>query len=195
MFRWIILAVMLGTLGTSGYYRRRAASTNGTISRRAERPAVIAGRLIIALPLFLSVWAYVINPRWMEWSALAIPDLVRWGAAAIALLTVPAVGWVLRSLGTNVSPTVLTKDSQYLVSTGPYRWIRHPLYTTGITVFLAIGVMAANWFMLSVSLITLIAIRIAVIPLEESALVERFGDDYRNYRRGTGSLLPRLFRD
>jgi protein-S-isoprenylcysteine O-methyltransferase Ste14 len=47
------------------------------------------------------------------------------------VLTLPAALWVFSALGRNVSETVLTKGDHELVTAGPYRWIRHPLYTTG----------------------------------------------------------------
>jgi protein-S-isoprenylcysteine O-methyltransferase Ste14 len=60
----------------------------------------------------------------------------------------------------------------------------------GIALFLAIALMAANWFILLWAMIVLVAVRLAVIPREEAQLVAKFGDDYRRYRTGTGSLLP-----
>jgi hypothetical protein len=43
---------------------------------------------------------------------------------------VPAAWWVFSSIGRNVTETVLTKADHTLVTTGPYRWLRHPLYAT-----------------------------------------------------------------
>jgi protein-S-isoprenylcysteine O-methyltransferase Ste14 len=85
---------------------------------------------------------------------------------------------------------VLTKPEQPLVTTGPYRWVRHPLYTVGLALFLSIGLMAANWLILLLTMVASIAIRLVVIPREEAQLIARFGDDYRHYRSGTGSMLP-----
>jgi protein-S-isoprenylcysteine O-methyltransferase Ste14 len=103
---------------------------------------------------------------------------------------VPSVYWVLTTLGSNVSETVLTKPGHRLVTTGPYRWVRHPLYTTAIALFLGIGLMAANWFILLWTVVAAIAVRLVVIPREEAQLVAAFGEDYRRYRRDTDALLP-----
>lgn len=62
---------------------------------------------------------------------------------------------------------------------GPYRWARHPLYTAGTTFFVSLSVLA----MLLVRL-----------PKEEGRLIERFGDEYREYMQRTGCFLPRLRR-
>lgn len=193
MFRWFSLAALVGCLTISTFYRRRARLESGTIPRRREKPALLAGRALIALPLFLGILTYITNPRWMAWAEFSVPHWARWIGVFVGLLTVPAAYWVFTSLGRNVSETVLTKDRHELVTTGPYRWIRHPLYTTGITLLLAIGLMAADWFILAFGLIALAAVRLVVIPLEERELVVKFGDEYRAYMQRTGRLLPRAF--
>ena len=104
---------------------------------------------------------------------------------------VPAAYWVFSSLGRNVSETVLTKEHHELVTHGVYHWIRHPLYTTAIALILAIGLMAANWFILLFALIALVSIRVVVVPVEEQALLTTFGDEYRDYMQRTARLLPR----
>jgi protein-S-isoprenylcysteine O-methyltransferase Ste14 len=92
-----------------------------------------------------------------------------------------------------VSETVLTKEHHELVTHGPYRWIRHPLYANGIALLLAIGLMAANWLILALTLIALVAIGLVVVPAEESALLAKFGAEYRAYMGRTGGLWPRAW--
>ena len=147
---------------------------------------------LVALPLFGSIFVYLLNPRWMAWAELPLPIWVRWAGVVGGLFAAPAALWVFRSIGRNVSETVLTKRDHDLVTSGPYRWIRHPLYTTGGVLLLAIGFMAANWFVLLFALVAVVALRVAVIPLEERELVNKFGDEYRRYMARTGRLLPRV---
>lgn len=192
MFRLFALAAFVGCLSISAYYRRRARLEGQTIARRREIPLLVAGRAVVALPLFGAILAYLVNPRWMAWAELPLPTWMRWLGVALGMLSVPTARWVFVSLGRNVSETVLTKSQHDLVTTGPYRWIRHPLYTTGITLILAIGLMAANWFIILFALSALAAIRFVVIPLEEQQLLATFGDEYREYMRSTGRLWPRV---
>jgi len=192
MFRWFALTAFVGCLGISGFYRRRARLQGETIARRREAPVLILGRALLALPLFGSIFLYLLNPRWMAWAELPLPIWVRWAGVVVGLLAVPAALWVFRSIGRNVSETVLTKSDHALVTTGPYRWIRHPLYTTGASLLLAIGLMAANWFMLLFGLLVAVSVRWVVIPLEEQELVKKFGEQYRTYMQRTGRLLPRM---
>src|SRR5262245_48984618 len=193
MFRWLALMVFVSAIAISGFHRRRARARTGTIPRAREEPLLIAGRLLVALPLFGSALLYVVNPGWMAWSSFNAPEWLRWIGVALGLCVVPSVHWVLNALGSNVSETVLTKDRHELITrAGPYRWIRHPLYTTGIALFVAVGLMAANWFVLGLAAIALLAIRTVVVPREERELIARFGSGYEEYRRRTGAMAPRV---
>jgi protein-S-isoprenylcysteine O-methyltransferase Ste14 len=192
MFEWLAFAILLGAVGTSGYYRRRARLGSETIARRREGGFLLAGRAVAAILLFVPVLAYVAIPRWMTWASFALPAWTRWLGVVVGLLTIPAVSWVLRSLGHNVSETILTKREHQLVTGGPYQWVRHPLYTVGITLFVALGLMEASWFVLFMAAVAALLLRLSVIPAEERALTEKFGDRYRTYTYRTGRLLPRV---
>jgi len=189
-FRWFVLAIFVASVTISARRRWESRRSGETISRAAESAGLIAGRIVVALPLFGAVLLYIVNPVWMAWASLGFPFWVQWIGVALGVLVVPSVYWVLTALGANVSETVLTKRDHQLVTSGPYRWIRHPLYTTGIALFASIGLMAANWFVLLWTVIALIAVRIVVIPREEAHLMETFGDAYRRYRSKTGAMLP-----
>jgi protein-S-isoprenylcysteine O-methyltransferase Ste14 len=101
---------------------------------------------------------------------------------------------VLGTLGRNVTETVLTKESHELVTGGPYRWVRHPLYTTGLMLLLALGLMAGSWFLLLGTALAFALLRVFVIPREEQALLAKFGERYRTYIQRTGRLVPKVRR-
>ncbi len=156
------------------------------------------GRLI-ALPLRLggvALWlylpAYVLLPDWMAWSTVPVAPALRWSGLAIAALLVPPfVHWAQRSLGRNVTPTVITRKNHELITHGPYRYIRHPLYTAAMVFFLSMSVAAGSWLLPLVMLIVF-PVLMARIPKEEAELQAQFGDQYRLYKEKTGRFVPRL---
>jgi protein-S-isoprenylcysteine O-methyltransferase Ste14 len=194
MFRWLALVSVVCVFAISAHYRRQARKTGETIARRREGGLLILLRVVFALPLFVALLTYLINPEWMLWSEFALPAWMRWVGVVIGALAIPMAWWLFTNLGRNVSETVLTKADHVLVTTGPYHWVRHPLYLTGSALLFAVGLMAANWFILLLTSAVIVLVRLLVVPREEQALIAKFGDDYRGYMERTGAMLPRLMR-
>jgi protein-S-isoprenylcysteine O-methyltransferase Ste14 len=146
------------------------------------------------LVLVLSVVAYLINPRWVRWSRLDLSTPLRWLGAGYGTVSLALALWIFRTIGKNITSTVETREEHHLVTDGPYRWVRHPLYTVGTSFFMSLGIVAANWFvgLASLAVLAMLLIR---LPKEEEKLIERFGDEYRAYMKRTGRLLPRIERD
>ena len=195
MFPWLSLAILLGAVGTSSYYRYRARLSNETIARRQEGVPLFVIRLGLATLLLFPIIGYVASPQSMTWASLALPSWCRWLGVITGVSTIPVIAWVLRSLGPNVSETVLTKGNHHLVTTGPYRWVRHPLYATGIALFLALSLVDASWIVLLATGLVTAFLQLLVIPLEERTLTTKFGDSYRAYVQSTGRFLPRMVSD
>jgi protein-S-isoprenylcysteine O-methyltransferase Ste14 len=184
--------VLLSALTVSGYHRARARQGGETVARRREGSLFLAVRGLMALALFGGILLHAMSPDWMAWASFPVPEMLRWLGFVVAVLTVLAVHWVLSALGRNVTETVLTKERHELVTGGPYRWVRHPLYTTGLALLLALGLMAGSWFVLLATVIAFAFIRMLVIPREEQALLAKFGDRYQSYIMRTGRLVPRV---
>jgi len=79
---------------------------------------------------------------------------------------------------------------QELVTDGPYRWIRHPMYTAFLVIFLGTEIMLGSW-LISLS-IPLYVFMIWQTRKEERVLEESFGEQYRHYQRRTGMIFPRI---
>lgn len=193
-FRVLLIALFVAGFGTSAYFRYRARKQGGVIPRRREGGWFLALRLLVGLPLYLALLAYMIHPPWMAWSALDLPAALRWLGVGLAAAAVLLLVRVLRAIGKNVSETTLTKEGHELVTHGPYRRVRHPLYAVASLLFLALALVAANGFIAFWMVLVVALVRLLVVPREEAALVARFGDRYRRYQATTGALLPRLGR-
>jgi protein-S-isoprenylcysteine O-methyltransferase Ste14 len=172
---------------------RQGAQAGETYNLDQEGWAVAVPLRLAGLALWLYLPFYVLFPRLIAWSTLPVPAGLRWAALAVAALGVPPfVYWAQQSLGKNVTTTVITKKNHQLVTGGPYRYIRHPLYTAGLAFFVAMSVAAGSWFLL-LAILTTFALLLVRTPKEEAKLLERFGDDYREYMKRTGRYIPRLW--
>jgi protein-S-isoprenylcysteine O-methyltransferase Ste14 len=110
----------------------------------------------------------------------------------LALLMVGGIYWLFSAIGANISPIETTRRGHQLVTAGPYRWIRHPLYTFASLFFLALALLTGLWWLVGGMLVVL-PILAWRTPREEAHLLAHFGDEYRVYMQRTGRYLPRLF--
>ena len=192
IFRTFFIIILLAAFGMSAYFRRKGRLSGEAIPRGREGAAAVLLRILLAAPLYLSMLAYAVNPGWMAWSSLPVPTWLRWVGVVVGMALLPLLAWVFRSLGNNISETFLTKERHRLVTHGPYRWVRHPLYGAASVAFLALGLVAANAFMLLMGVLAFVAVALLVVPREEAELEAKFGGSYLEYRRRTGLLLPRV---
>jgi protein-S-isoprenylcysteine O-methyltransferase Ste14 len=193
VFRIIAAVLLITALGISGYHRRQANMAGDKISLREEGWPIMVLLRLAGFAAWLSIVAWVINPRWMAWSAVDLPLWVKWAGVGLAVSTVPLLYWIFSSLGKNISPTVIIRQEHDLVTHGPYRYVRHPLYSVGLVFFIGLILMAANWFIGLMAVVGLIFLVLRT-PIEEAKLIERFGDEYREYMQRTGRFVPRLIR-
>lgn len=191
IFRFILILGFTVVFPIALYHRLKAhlASTE-KLNRRAEGLFILATLRPIAMLSMLGLVAYVINPAWMSWSSVGLPIWVRGFGVGLGVIAAALLIIVFRTLGTNITDTVVTRVNHTLVTGGPYRWVRHPFYVAGAFAVAANSVVTANWFLALTGAVT-IALLVIRTRTEEEKLVERFGDAYRNYMERTGRFIPR----
>ncbi|GIK37182.1 MAG: isoprenylcysteine carboxyl methyltransferase [Chloroflexota bacterium] len=136
---------------------------------------------------------YIVAPSWLKGAAFSMPTWLRWTGVGLGVVTVLLFWWVHHALGQNWSMPVVIRENQTLVTTGPYRWVRHPMYTTIFVWALAYFLISANW-LIGAAWLGLGLVAMAVAGGEEEAMIEKFGEAYRAYAQLTGRFLPRLRR-
>jgi protein-S-isoprenylcysteine O-methyltransferase Ste14 len=70
------------------------------------------------------------------------------------------------------------------VTIGVYKISRHPMYFSGFMMFVGVGIACASWVVLLLAVVWIVFWRI-VVPTEEKFLMEKFGEDYRDYMMRT----------
>ncbi len=192
IFRILAAVILITGMSISMYYRSKADRDAGEkLSRKADGNAMMTIIRIGGLILWLSPFVYLINPQWMAWSKVGLPDSVRWAGVVFGVLCVLGIYWLFSSIGTGITPVSATRKEHKLVTNGIYRYIRHPLYTIGSSLFISFGMMADSWFIAALGILTFILMAIRT-PKEEANLIEKFGDEYREYMKRTGRFLPKF---
>lgn len=188
-----ILAVITFLIGASIsiYHRRRADRAGGRVSLKQEGLLMVI--ILRGLGFFGwgGIFAWMINPAWMSWSRIDLPEWMRWFGLAQGLLGDVLIWWIFTNLKNNVSPTVAARPQAQLVTSGPYRWVRHPLYVMGLVGYTGFALLAENWFIFAVLLLSFVALAVRTNQ-EEARLIEKFGDQYRQYMDRTGRFFPKF---
>ena len=192
IFRILAALILITGMGISSHFRLKADRDTGEkIPRQVDGTFFMTIIRFGGLILWLSPFVYLINPGWMAWSKIGLPEWVRWLGVMLGVVVVLGIYWLFSSIGSGITPTSATRKEHELVTTGPYRWVRHPLYTIGSSMFIAFGMMADNWFVMLLGILAFFAMA-SRTPKEEANLIEKFGDEYREYMKNTGRYLPKL---
>jgi protein-S-isoprenylcysteine O-methyltransferase Ste14 len=123
---------------------------------------------------------FLVRDAWLEAAGLALT----YAGAAFAI-------WARRSLGGNWSAEVSLKTDHQLIRSGPYAYVRHPIYGGLLLTVIGTAVVIGEWRGLLAILIVAVAHALKA-KREEAIMVATFGDRYQRHRRETGFLLPRL---
>jgi protein-S-isoprenylcysteine O-methyltransferase Ste14 len=191
IFRILLPVLIIAFAVHRGYYVRKHGREENTLKKREEGwISKIAG--ILGLIGFISILVYAINPGWLSWASLPLPHWLRWAGVGIALLGFALLQWAQNTLGKNWSDTPRMIKEQSLITSGPYHFVRHPIYTAFVLILGSTLFVSANWLVgfawLGMTLLELAS----RIRFEEGLMLEYFGDSYREYMKRTGRLLPKF---
>ena len=193
IFKGILSVLIIGFAIHRGYYVRKLGPEENTLKKRQESLAsTFAGML--GMMGFVAVILYLIKPEWLAWADTSFPLWLRWTGVVFALLGFSLLQWAQNTLGKNWSDTPRMMKEQRLITSGPYSFIRHPIYTAFLMILGSILFISANWF-IGLTWLAMTVLEVASrIGFEENLMLEYFGDQYREYGKSTGRLIPRLFR-
>jgi protein-S-isoprenylcysteine O-methyltransferase Ste14 len=152
-------------------------------SRRTHGIPLVIAILLIAYPRRGP------DPGWFFATILPRGIAVYWIGIALLVLGLGFSIWARRRLGRNWSGTVTVKENHELIRTGPYRWVRHPIYTGMLLGFAGSAVALDEWRGIAAVLLVILAFQLK-IRIEEEWMTETFGDGYRRYRAEVRALIP-----
>lgn len=153
--------------------------------RRAASKKVVAWSFVAVQALLLV--AIVATPRAGDWTVTA------WlNAAAVATLAMGvALGlWAVLRLGRGLTPLPLPNGAVDLVTRGPYRWVRHPMYTAVMLIVAGLTIRSGSLVVFTEALALAVLFNVKA-RWEEQRLMESF-PGYSEYREVTGRFIPRI---
>jgi protein-S-isoprenylcysteine O-methyltransferase Ste14 len=150
--------------------------------------------LAMAVAWIAAVVIFVACPALVAPLAVPIPVVIRWCAVPVAVAGLALIRWADHYLGENLSVSLRIREHHTLVTGGPYRWVRHPIYTAMLLYVAALAVVTANIVLAVAFLLPTVLIVLLRLGREEQMMIDQFGQEYQTYMKSTGRLLPKWCR-
>ena len=193
----IVFRVMaMGLLVVMKIIRSRTSQRADNQGTKAALKKNVADTLLlfpVTSLLQVSIVVYALFPRLVSWADFPLPIWLRWLGGVLGIGALCLLAWADHHLGKNFSMTLRIRQDHTLVTSGPYRWIRHPVYSAGLLFGAAILLVSANWFVGCSWLGGCSLLYACRIPKEEAMMLSEFAD-YREYAARTGRLWPPWFK-
>ena len=175
-------------LACSVYWLLSASKVKTTASEES-----IASRAAHLVPMTVAI-LLLFAPRSLPWGVLGermFPGgpATHWIGAAVVAVGLAFAAWARARLGKNWSGTVTLKSDHELIRSGPYRLVRHPIYSGGLLAMAGTVVARGEWRGLLAVLI-MFAGMWWKLQREERWMGEAFGQDYAKYRSEVYALIP-----
>jgi protein-S-isoprenylcysteine O-methyltransferase Ste14 len=194
VFRLIFLAAAVAFFVIRIISQRRVAQDVRAVAVH-ERPASLIAGVVAALTALVFGAEYLVAPGTFGFAYVpAMPLWLRWVGALLLVAGVTLLGWAHRHLDRNFHSLVVSRPGHVLIQSGPYRIIRHPIYTAYLLAYGGGGLLAANWVLAVIATVAFALLVVLRLPQEEALLLNTFGDRYRRYIARTGALLPRVWK-
>lgn len=162
--------------------------------KKTKQRESIVDRLVYISPLVIAFFL-LYNPRanfsWLGTYFVPHTLAVQWAGVSIMAAGVAIAIWARMHLGTNWSGVVTLKEGHELIRTGPYRNIRHPIYTGILMAFLG-NVIVNGQVRGLIALAIIWASFFIKARREEAFLTQEFGSKFDEHTRHTGMFLPKF---
>ena len=160
-------------------------------TKRRESAAQRIEHLLPAMLGFALVFRKGFGGAWLARPIISANEILLWLCVMVAILGLLFAVWARLILGSNWSGTVTIKTNHQLIRRGPYRWIRHPIYTGMLAALLASAMIQGLLSGIVGFVLVLLALYLKA-RREESFLSQEFGDGFMEHLQHTGMFLPRF---
>jgi protein-S-isoprenylcysteine O-methyltransferase Ste14 len=127
---------------------------------------------------------------WLDGYRMNLPVWVRAAGAIVFASSGLLFFWVHKWLGKNWSPILEIKEEHKLVIGGPYKFVRHPMYTQIWLWVICQGLVLSNWVVEILGILAWAILYFIRVPREEQMMTAEFGTQYEEYKKRTGRVLP-----
>ena len=163
--------------------------------KRTQQREGVSSRLsymVLTIVAFFLMFSSDVPRDWLRIRLFAASPWTEWLGIAITAAGLAFAVWARAYLGRNWSGAVTVKVGHELIRSGPYRWVRHPIYSGMILAM--VGTALDRQQVRGVIAVALLYAGFKIKSrIEEQTMVATFGPEYAEYMNGTGAIVPRLW--
>jgi protein-S-isoprenylcysteine O-methyltransferase Ste14 len=188
-FAFVVICWM--TFAVSFIFKKKPAAEEVTVERKRERASIYG---IVTQGLAYAIAWGVHRPYFTPLfeAGRAVEFALAVLAAALAVVSVWMVVAAARTLGKQWSFAARVVEEHKLVTEGPYRIVRHPIYTGMLGMLFATCIATSYWFAIPFALLAFIIGTLVRVRSEERLLRETFGPQFDDYARRVPAFIPGL---
>ncbi len=160
----------------------RFRSRRDAVEKR-EGPLPSPGVIIpLGIPLLILLGQFgEISAEWLP---------LRWSGVVLSLYFLVMLPYAIRTLGRLYAPGFAVFDDHRLITSGPFRLVRHPIGSAVLALWLGAGLGTLNWLLLILWPVFMALSVMLMARKEEALLYEKFGEEYEEYAQRTNQLIP-----
>jgi len=181
----VMIASIVRTISTAKYRK-----LNVTLDKKTKIDVIF---LVLSGIGMLVPIIYVLSSI-LDFANYDLPNWIGWIGAVLFGFSI----WLLwrshADLGKNWTPTLGIRSEHKLITDGVFKYIRHPMYSAHLLWAIAQVLLLHNWIAGYSFLIIAVPLYLLRVKNEEKMITEQFGEEYREYMKRTGRVIPRLMK-
>ncbi len=190
IWKIIFVIIWIGSGIVRNPHMKKYKKTEKINSKKTSREKFLC--FLAAVGMVIVPMVYVFTP-WLDSFSMGLPDWARWSGVICFGFAMVLFWWVHKTLGKNWSPVLEIRKNHKLITEGPYKFVRHPMYTVIWIWMLCQGMILSNWVVMIVGILTWSILYFVRLPDEEKMMIEEFSQEYKDYMKKTKRIIPGVY--
>lgn len=188
----IFFYILMGAwLFTEIFYKSQMSSNNSD-QKGKDKSSLSLLWIVIISSISLSI--FVANIHFEEFSLMiTMQNWIIYLGLIVLFIGILTRFLIIKSLGKYFTVDVTIREGHQIKKDGVYSILRHPSYSASLLTFLGLGLFLNNWISLIIAFIPPFLAFLYRIKIEEKALIEKFEQDYIDYKKQTKKLIPFIY--
>ncbi len=188
-FKIIYFVAMVVEIAIRAPFQKTWKGSAKTDQRVSMSERIMLGLLFVFMALIPLIYSVT---DWLSFADYSLPVWMGWLGALIMVGALVVFALAHRDLKAYWSPSLEIFEGHKLMTEGIYRYIRHPMYASQWLWVIAQTLLLQNWLAGPMDLVFFVLFYFMRVSAEEKMLVDTFGDQYREYMKKTGRVIPKF---